>query len=89
LADHPGMELVAARISDEQVEVTLADGTGLIGLTGTPDEIVALCEAMDETALLAGASDQPAWVRTVRVGTDVVRLGIGSGRVRLIVGPAG
>lgn len=85
----PSMELVAATIGDDQIEVTLSDGTGLIGLTGTPDEIVALCEAMDEAALLAGASEQPAWLRAVRVGTEVVRLGIGSGRVRLIVGPAG
>ena len=53
------MELVAARIGDEQVEVTLADGIGLIRLIGTPDEIVALCEAMDETALLAGVRE---WV---------------------------
>jgi hypothetical protein len=82
------MELVATRISDDRVEVTLADGTGLIGLTGTPDEIVTLCEAMDEVALLATASEQPAWLREVRVGGDLIRLGIGGGRVRLIVGPA-
>ncbi len=79
---------MAAKIGDDRVEVTLGVFNGLIGLTGTPDEIVTLCEAMDEVALLAGASEQPAWVREVRVGADVVRLGIGSGRVRLIVGPA-
>ena len=88
MADHLSMELVAAKIGDDRVEVTLADATGVIGLTGTPDEIVALCEAMDEAALLATASEQRAWLRDVRVGDDVIRFGIGSGRVRLIVGPA-
>jgi hypothetical protein len=82
------MELVATRIGDDQVEVTLADSTGLIVLTGRPEEIVALCEAMDEVALLATASARPAWLHEVRVGAEVVRLGIGNGRVRLLVGPA-
>ena len=82
------MELVATRIGDDEIEVTLADGVGLIGLVGAPDEVAALCEAMDEAALLACASARPAWLREVRVGTDVVRLGTGGGRVRFVVGPA-
>ena len=60
------MELVAAKIGEERVEVTLGDGNGLIGLTGTPDEIVTLCEAMDEVALLAGASSTAVGARGAR-----------------------
>lgn len=85
---NPRMELVGARIGDETVEVTLSNGDGLLYLEGTPEQIAALCAAMDEVAVLATASDEPAWVIDVRVGDQLVRLGIGRGRVRLLIGPA-
>jgi hypothetical protein len=81
------MELVAATIADDVVEVTLSSGDGLLRLEGSPEEIVALCAAMDEVAVLAGASSAPEWLHELPVGADVVRLGVGHGRVRFITGP--
>ena len=87
-ADHRGMEFVHARIDGERMEVTLAAGAGLIRLSGTAEEIAALSAAMRQVAVLAGASEHPAWLSEIRVGDDLVRLGIGHGRVRLLAGPA-
>jgi hypothetical protein len=72
----------------DRLQVTLADDTGLIRLEGSAEEIVALCDAMEQAAVLAGASDRPAWLAAVPVGDEVVHLGVRGGRVRMIVGPA-
>ena len=82
------MELVAAHPTEHgTVKVTLAFTGGLQTLEGTPEEITALCDAMNEMCVLAGASpDDQAWVSEVRVGPDRVRLGVGGGgRVRFLV----
>jgi hypothetical protein len=84
------VELVAAtRTADGAVEVTLGDGTGLTTLTGSPLEIAALCDAMEQAAVLAGASPRSAWLADLRAGDAVIRVGIARGRVRFVVGPAG
>jgi hypothetical protein len=83
------MELLAAtRTAAETLEVTLGDDAGLISLSGTPLEIAALCDAMEQAAVLAGASPRTAWLSALPAGDAVVRLGIRGGRVRLVVGPA-
>jgi hypothetical protein len=82
------MELVDIHTEGDRVNVTLADDVGLTRLVGTSDEIVALSGAMEQAAVLAGVADQPAWLAELRVGDDVVRLGVGNGRVRLLTGPA-
>lgn len=88
-ADMPRMELVAVeRRDDATVAVTLSDGAGLISLTGTPLEVAALSDAMEQAAVLAGASQRSAWLAALPVGDAVVRLGVGGGRVRMVVGPA-
>ena len=82
------MELVAATlITPEIVEITLGDGAGLISLSATPLETNALCDAMEQAAVLAGASPRTAWLATLPAGDAIVRLGIHGGRVRLLVGP--
>ena len=80
------MEIVATRVGDEQVELTLSYGDGLVHLEGLPSEVVALCDAMDDAALAADSSDDRAWLATVRVGSEVVRVGVGAGRVRMVFG---
>ena len=80
------MELVAATlITPDLVEITLGDGAGLISLSGTPLETAALCDAMEQAAVLAGASPRTAWLTALPAGDAVVRLGIQGGRVRLVV----
>jgi len=69
--------------------VTLADATGLTRLEASRAEIAALSDALEEAALLARASPRIAWLGTLRAGGDTVRVGIGRGRVRVLVGPAG
>ena len=84
------MELVAATlITPEIVEITLGDAGGLISLCATPLETHALCDAMEQAAVLAGASPRTSWLATLSAGDAIVRLGIHGGRVRLLVGPAG
>ncbi len=82
------MELVATEETDGRLAVTLADDTGLTRLEGSPAEVAALCDAMEQAAVLAGIADDPAWLATVRIGDQTVRLGVGNGRVRMLVGPA-
>jgi hypothetical protein len=83
------MELVAATlITPEIVEITLGDAAGLVSLSATPLETAALCDAMEQAAVLAGASPRTSWLATLRAGDAIVRLGIHGGRVRLLVGPA-
>ncbi len=83
------MELVAATlITPDSVEITLGDATGLISLSATPLEMAALCDAMEQAAVLAGASPRTAWLAALPAGDAIVRLGIHRGRVRLVVGPA-
>jgi hypothetical protein len=82
------MELVATEKSDGRLAVTLADDTGLLRLEGSVAEVVALCDAMEQAAVLAGVAERPAWLATVPVGDEVVRLGVRDGRVRMLVGPA-
>ena len=80
------MELVSATATDAAtVVVTLADGRGLLRLEASPGEVAALCTAMEEAALLARASSRRAWLAAVPAGEDVVRIGVGAGRVRLVV----
>jgi hypothetical protein len=88
MADDRDVELVDTRIDGDRVEITLADDIGLTRLAGAAEQIAALCTAMEQAAVLAGASERPAWLCELRVGEDVVRLGIGHGRVRLLTGPA-
>jgi hypothetical protein len=79
------MELVAAQPTEQgTVRVTLAFAGGLRSLEGTTNEITALCEAMNQMCVLAGAApDDQAWVTEIHVGPDTVRLGVGGGgRVR-------
>ncbi len=84
------MELVAATlITPEIVEITLGDAAGLISLSATPLETAALCDAMEQAAVLAGASPRTSWLATLAAGDAIVRIGIHGGRVRLFVGPAG
>ena len=84
------MELVAATlVTPDIVELTLGDAAGLISLCATPLETDALCDAMEQAAVLAGASARTAWLATLPAGAEVVRLGIQGGRVRLVVGSAG
>ena len=83
------MELVAATlITPDLVEITLGDSAGLISLSASPLETTALCDAMEQAAVLAGASARTSWLATLPAGDAMVRLGIRGGRVRLIVGPA-
>jgi hypothetical protein len=80
------MELVSATAVDgETVLVTLADRRGLTRLEASRDEVASLCDAMEEAALLARASHRAAWLAAVPAGGDVVRIGVASGRVRLLV----
>lgn len=82
------MELVAAtRTAEDRVAVTLGDGRGLIALEASVEEAVALCDALEQVAVLAGAAAGFSWVATLPAGRDVVRLGIARGRVRLVVEP--
>jgi hypothetical protein len=80
--------LAVAHIAEDVVEVTLADAAGLTSLSGSPREIAALCDAMEQAAVLAGASPRSAWLADLPAGDAVVRLGIHAGRVRFLVGPA-
>jgi hypothetical protein len=82
------MELLAVNhLADGTIQVSLAHSGGLERLAGTPIQIAALCDAMEEMALLARASDdESAWLTELVVGGDVVRLGLApGGRVRLRV----
>ncbi len=78
-----------AHIAEDVVEVTLADAAGLTTLSGTALEIAALCDAMEQAAVLAAASPRRAWLADLPVGDVIVRLGIHAGRVGFLVGPAG
>ena len=80
------MELVSASPTDAgTVTVTLADARGLTRIDATPEEVAALCDAMEEAALLARASCLPAWLAALPAGEDRVRIGIAGGRGRLLV----
>jgi hypothetical protein len=80
------MELLSATATDgDRLLVTLADGRGLLRLEASRDEVAALCDAMEEAALLARASACGAWLAELPAGCDAVRIGICSGRVRLVV----
>jgi hypothetical protein len=82
------MELVAATlITPDLVEITLGDAAGLISLSATTLETTALCDAMEQAAVLARASARTAWLATLRAGEAIVHLGIHRGRVRVVVGP--
>jgi hypothetical protein len=82
------MELLAVkRSSADTLELTLADGVGLWHFEASEGELAALCDAMEQAAVLAAASERSAWLAAVPVGEAVVRLGIGGGRVRMVVGP--
>ncbi len=77
-----------AHIAEDFVEVTLGDAAGLTALSGSPLEIAALCDAMEQAAVLAGASPRSTWLAELPAGDAVVRLGIHGGRVLFVVGPA-
>jgi hypothetical protein len=82
------MELLAAqRTPAGTIRVTLGRPTGVEVLEGSPDEIAALCDAMEQMCVLAGAADdESAWLAALPVGADIVRLGLSrGGRVRLVV----
>jgi hypothetical protein len=82
------MQLLATRELGDELEVTLADGSAVTRLIGSPQEIAALCDAMEQAAVLAGASPRATWLPPVRVGANLVRLGFARGRVRMVTGPA-
>jgi hypothetical protein len=77
------------RTDEGTIRVTLGHPGGVVRLEGSPAEVRALAAAMDETALLARASDSEcSWLADVAVGEHRVRLGITpGGRVRLRVLP--
>jgi hypothetical protein len=82
------MELVAATlITPDVVEITLGDSAGLISLSASPLETSALCDAMEQAAVLACASTRTSWLAMLPAGDAIVRLGIRGGHVRLVIGP--
>ena len=79
--------MAATLVTPDLVEITLGDGAGLISLCASPLETTALCDAMEQAAVLAGATPRTSWLATLPAGDEIVRLGISGGRVRLVVGP--
>jgi len=79
--------VAATLVTPDLVEITLGDGAGLISLCASPLETTALCDAMEQAAVLAGATPRTSWLATLPAGDEIVRLGISGGRVRLVVGP--
>src|ERR687897_669353 len=64
------MELVSATTTQAgTLVVTLAEPRGLLRLEATRAEVAALCDAMEQAALLARASMRAAWLSDVAAGS--------------------
>ena len=82
------MELLSFDQTAEGLAVTFVTEHGIEQLNGSCEEIARLATVMQQVSVLAGLNDtESVWVEDVKVGTDIVKLGLspgGEARVRII-----
>jgi hypothetical protein len=82
------MELLSFDETAEGLVVTFVTEHGLEQLEGSCEEIARLATVMQQVSVIAGLNDtESVWVEDVKVGSDIVKLGLspgGEARVRII-----